>query len=113
MSGLRSSGSYSLEFKLKVLEDYRSGLLSKSEISKKYGIQGHSTITKWLRKLEGKTPLLAKQTDDELRQRIKDLEKLLEYEKLRRLVAEQTIKVAERELKISIRKKFDSKQSKK
>jgi len=53
MSGLKTLG-YSLEFKLKVVEEYMSGNISKDALSRKYGIKGHSTITKWLRKLNYK-----------------------------------------------------------
>jgi transposase-like protein len=110
MSGLRGSTNYSLNLKLKVLDEYREGRLTKTELSKKYGISGHSTILKWLRNFENNKAVL--DTNDQSK-RIKELEQLLAYEKLRRLAAEETIKVAEEELKISIRKKSVSKQSKK
>ncbi|NNF86874.1 MAG: helix-turn-helix domain-containing protein [Winogradskyella sp.] len=111
MSGLRSSTKFSLQFKLKIIEEARREDISLTELSRKYGIQGHSTIRKWIRKLEGKSYKLSKKTDHELKRRIKDLEKLLDHERLKRLAAEQMIEVAEEELKISIRKKSDSKQS--
>lgn len=111
MSGLRSSLKYSLEFKLRVIEEAKRSKLPLTDLSKKYGIRGNSTITKWIRKLEGKDLNVSKETDYELRQRIKDLERLLEHERLRRYAAEQVIVVAEEELNISIVKKSDSKQS--
>lgn len=113
MSGLKASNNYSLEFKLKAIEEVRLGHLSKMEVSKKYGIEGHSTISKWIRKLECKTSTLSKKSHHDLKLKILELEKQLEEERIRRIVAEETINVAEDEFKISIRKKFDSKQSKK
>lgn len=111
MPGLRSTNNYSLAFKLKVVREARRGDLSLTEISRKYKIKGHSTIRKWMRKLDLQLPDMDRGTDSDLRQRIKDLEKLLEYERLKRFAAEQLIEVAEEELKITIRKKSDSKQS--
>lgn len=112
MAGLRGSVSYSLAFKLRVLKEVRLGQLSKGEISRKYGIQGHSTIAKWMRKFEHIEHKMKTETKDELKRRILELEKQLDEEKLKRIAAETTIIVAEEELKISIRKKSDSKQSK-
>ena len=111
MSGLRSGRKFSLGFKLKVIEEANRGELSLQELNDKYGIRGHSTITKWIRKLEGKRPILSNCNEYELRQRIKELEQLLEYEQLKRKASETMIDVAEEELKITIRKKSDSKQS--
>jgi len=111
MSGLRGSNQFSLGFKLKVIEEANRGELSLKELNEKYGIRGHSTISKWMRKLEYKASNLSKQTEYELRQRIKELEKLLEYERLKHKASETMIDVAEEELKITIRKKSDSKQS--
>ena len=52
MSGLRSSSHYSYLFKVRVIGEVLSGSLSKEEVSKKYEIKGHSTISKWIRKLD-------------------------------------------------------------
>jgi len=112
MAGLRSSGIYSLDFKLQVLEEVREGLLSRGAISRKYGIKGNSTITKWMCMFEDKGYALKPADQEKLKRRIRELEKQLEEEKLRRVVAETTIEVAEKEFKISLRKKSDSKQSK-
>lgn len=97
-----------------MIEEAKRGDLSLTELSKKYGIRGHCTISKWMRKLDGKMTALKRkdnENDHDLRNRIKDLEKLLEYEKLKRLAAETMIEVAEKELNISIRKKSETKQS--
>ena len=61
--------------------------------------------------MDGKRPILSNYNEYELRERIKELEQLLEYEQLKRKASETMIDVAEEELKITIRKKSDSKQS--
>lgn len=111
MSGLKTLG-YSLEFKLKVVEEYMSGNISKDALSRKYGIKGHSTITKWLRKLNYNYKMEAS-NDKDYKKRIKELEEMLELERMKRKSAEVIIELAEQQLKIDIRKKFDTKQLKK
>ena len=51
--------------------------------------------------------------DTELEKRVKQLEQDLENERLRVVLLDKIIEVAERDLKISIRKKSGAKQSKK
>ena len=46
----RTQKDYSLSFKLQLVEQVERGLLSKTEAKHKYGIQGDSTVTKWLKK---------------------------------------------------------------
>ena len=46
----RTQKDYSLSFKLQVVEEVELGLLSKTQAKRKYGIQGDSTVTKWLEK---------------------------------------------------------------
>jgi len=41
---------YSLAFKLQVVEEVEKGYLTYKQAQAKYGIQGHSTVLKWLRK---------------------------------------------------------------
>jgi transposase len=41
---------YSLAFKLKVIEEVESGQIGIEAARIKYGVLGHSTILKWLRK---------------------------------------------------------------
>ncbi len=50
---------------------------------------------------------------EELEKKVKDLEKQLSYEKMKSEVLDTMINIAEKELKISIRKKSNTKQSKK
>ena len=46
----RTQRDYSLGFKLVVVSEVESGLLSYKEAQTKYGIQGRSTVLVWLRK---------------------------------------------------------------
>ena len=116
MSGLRSSIHYSYSFKMKVVNEVLSGDISKEAASRKYGIRGHCTISKWIRKLDrSHYPSIRMKLSDlsSEQKRIKELEEALAYEKLKSRAYEEMISIAEEQLKISIRKKFDTKQSKK
>jgi transposase-like protein len=46
----RTQKDYSLSFKLQLVEEIEQGLLTKSQAKTKYGIQGDSTVTKWLKR---------------------------------------------------------------
>ena len=46
----RTQKDYSLSFKLQLVQEIEQGFLTKSEAKAKYGIQGDSTVTKWLKK---------------------------------------------------------------
>ena len=107
MSGLRSSSHYSYLFKVRVIGEVLSGSLSKEEASKKYGIKGHSTISKWIRKLDsGHTAVSVMDSKDRTsyEKRIRELEDALRFERLRTSSLEEMISIAEEELKTSIRK---------
>ena len=116
MSGLNY---YSETFKREVIFQIKSGQLTQGEASRKYGIKGHSTILKWIRKFEGSDPEFEsfmdyKKSDKiELIKRIKDLERQLEDEQIRSFGYSKMIDIAEERLKVPIRKKIDTKQSKK
>jgi transposase-like protein len=111
------------EFKLQVVQEYIDTDLSQVELQKKYGIKGNASILNWMRKfgLEGPNEnlieirqVMSKETEKtsherELESKVKELEKLLEYEKLRTTALNTMIDIAERELKISIRKKSGAK----
>jgi hypothetical protein len=100
--------------------------ISKEEARRKYGIRGKSAVLIWCRKFGYLEPeFLKPQYSDkemtpeerkqlaELKERNKALEKALEESQLRAEAYSTMIDIAERELKISIRKKHDTKQSKK
>lgn len=115
---------YSDEFKFKVVQEYLNSELSQVELLKKYSIGGNSSITNWMRKFglkEGPKRRLKpyptmskgkKKTPEEraLEKKVKELEAALKYEKLRSLALDTMIDIAEKNLKISIRKKPGTKQ---
>jgi len=114
------------DFKLQVVQEYLSTDLSQKELMDKYNIRGNNTIKLWMRKFDVQTPsqqqlelqrIMAKEKEKtpyerELEARVRRLESQLEDEKLRTLALSTMIDIAEKELKISIRKKSGAKQSK-
>ncbi len=116
MSGFKQ---YSESLKRKVVFQVQSGQLTQAEANTKYGIKGHSTILKWIRKFEEPDPYFQNLMDynksdkTELIKRIKELERQLEDEQIRSLGYSKMIDIAEEQLKIPIRKKPDTKQSRK
>ena len=119
------SNRYSQSFKIKVCEAYLGSNFTKREIWEQYTghKQEHGSLLKWLRELgyekyeqkpifvptmkNNVQDLNAGQQDDaaSLKQKVQLLEKQLEDEKLKSFVYSTMIDVAEKELKISIRKK--------
>ena len=91
----------------------------KTEANRKFGIKGHSTVLKWIRKFAGSDPhsqsLMDYNKSDkkELIKRIKELERKLEDEQIRSFGYSKMIDIAEEQLKVPIRKKLDTKRSKK
>lgn len=120
----RKQKNFSVEFKLQVVQEYLNSDLSQLEVLKKYDIGRGSQITNWMRKFGLTTPksqndsiplYMPKQIEKPLREleleiKNEELQKQLEYEKLRTLALNTLIDVAERDLKISIRKKPGTKQ---
>ena len=120
---------YDREFKRQVIEEYLLTGCSKMFLLRKYNIQFKSAIQTWMRILGYKDPgrqmqkvnfgqliftSLAKQKNtltesEELQKRIKELERQLEDEKLRSEAYARMLDKAEKELKISIKKKHDTK----
>ena len=111
----RSQRDYSLAFKLQLVGELERGELNFSQANKKYGIQGHTTVSKWLRKystLDWKElPVVIHKKTPE--QKIKELEALLAIEKEKVHVLHVAIDIADDMLKTDIRKKYLPKQSKK
>jgi transposase-like protein len=109
-------------FKHHVVREVESGRISQSEANRKYGILGHSTILKWCRKY-GKLPTrritksgLKKMDEREiellrLENENKALRQELEDARFKNVVLETLVDVAERELKVPIRKKYGAKRS--
>lgn len=122
---------FSEEFKRKVCEEYLSGGTTKTALMAKYDIRGKSAILNWLRRYgytgngpvdtqaTTNVPLMENQGNNSpgpahaLHDRIKELEKELEKEKLEKEALRTLIEVAEREYKLDIRKKPNTKQSSK
>ena len=117
---------YDNTFKLQVLSDYYSSGMSKSFISRKWGIS-HPTLIKWqkLWPIDSKALSLPDEiistyrmggkdrgkTDEQIYQeRIAELEKSLQMERMRCRALEKVIEIAEREEGISILKKDGVKQ---
>lgn len=109
-------------FKLKVIEEVLTGIYSKEAARKKYGIRGKSAILKWMRyfgiaEQTGPGDYFTRMKEDQnidaeaLKKRIKELERALEDAQIKSEVYSRMIDIAERELKIKIRKKPSTKQS--
>lgn len=88
----RTQKDYFYAFKLEVVREVETGVLSQKGAQLKYGIQGHATILTWLRKYgnfdwEHKNPISMPKTTEqrlmELEQKVRLLEKQkkqLEYQ---------------------------------
>ena len=120
---------YSEEFKLSVIRDYYSSGMSKYACVRKYQLRSDATLLNWLRKYEcekDSLPLQSESSNDEdmanrskedykdentqLKKRIKELEKALEFSRLETMARDLMIDKAEEYFDISIRKKSGAKQ---
>lgn len=115
---------FSDELKFRVVQEYLSTDVSGKELKQKYNIKGNNCINNWIRKFGLETPsnqeielqsTMAKQKEktpyeQELESRVSKLEQQLGKEQLRTLALDTLIDIAERDLKIPIRKKPGAKQ---
>jgi hypothetical protein len=109
---------YPVSYKRWVAREIESSGISPKEAKIKYSIfEDHRTISFWVERYGlGKELSLAMLTPEEkleklsLEKRIKELEKALEYAKLKNIAIETMIDIAEENLKITIRKKAGPKQ---
>lgn len=113
----RTQKNYTMPFKLSVVAEIERGELNKHQAKFKYGIQGNSTVLKWLRKystLDWETVNPANLSKKELtpHQRIKELESALEQEKLKVELYSTAIDLADKLHGTEIRKKYLAKQPK-
>jgi len=120
----RTVNHFSDDLKLKVVQEYLQTDQSRQQIMQKYNIRGGGCISGWMRKFGLSYPTqdqlkivhqMSKESSKtsqelELEKKLKALEKELEHEKLRTKALNTLIDVAEKELKISIRKKSGAKQ---
>jgi transposase-like protein len=114
---------YTDDFKLQVIQDYVSSGISKEELKRKYNFTGCNNIYRWMRKFGLSKPSedqiqlhqtmkIEKQkssSEQELELRIKKLEDDLKREQFKVLALNTMINIAERELKVDIRKKAGAK----
>ncbi len=116
----RTQKDYSLSFKLQLVAEIEHGLLTKSQAKLKYGIQGDSTVTKWLLKYgyfdwENQAPTTMSKTPEqkilELEAKVKLLEKqktkaehLAERADKKVIIFDMLVDMAEKEYDIQIRK---------
>jgi transposase len=116
---MKGNKFYSDSLKREVIREVQSGLISKADALRKYEIRGSSSIIEWIRKFERSDPYLqslmdySKSDKKDLIKRIKELERKLEDEQIRSFGYSKMIDIAEEQLKVPIRKKPDTKQSKK
>jgi transposase len=111
------------DFKLMVVQDYLSSGISKEELKRKYNFTGCNNIYRWMRKFGlskpsedqiqlHRTMKMEKQkssSEQELELKIKKLEDDLKREQFKTLALNTMINIAERELKVDIRKKAGAK----
>ena len=120
----RKVNHFTDEFKFQVIQEDLNTDITLEELKKKHSIKGNSCIPNWMLKFgtsqvtveqinlqrtmlkeEEKTP-----RERKLEAKVKELEKALEQERMRTLALNTMINIAERDLKISIRKKSGTKQ---
>ena len=111
------------DLKLRVVQEYLSTDISQDELKKKYNFGGNNNIPNWMRKF-GLSKLSEEQIElhqamakeiektsleQELELKVKKLEADLKLEQLRTKALSTMIDIAERELKVDIRKKAGAK----
>ncbi len=107
----RTQRDYTLTFKLTVVEQVEKGELTYKQAQARYGIQGRSTVLMWLRKhgrQDWHNPRLTlmTQSNPTPEQRIKELERKLEDEKIRNLVLNEMIDYIDTTQGTQLRKKL-------
>jgi transposase len=104
---------YSESFKMTVVSEVLTGYISETGAQKKYGIGGHCTISKWIKKYgsnkEIKQIIKVRMPNDktkikELQTRLHKLEHLVTDLQLEKRALEKLIELTEREYKIKIKK---------
>ena len=112
------------ELQLQIVYEYLSTDITQEELKIKYNFGGNSNIQRWMLKFglansDNKQMYSNQQMSREskvntreyhLEQKINDLEKKLEQERLKSLALNTMIDIAERDLEIDIRKRSGAKQ---
>ncbi|MBW8244302.1 MULTISPECIES: helix-turn-helix domain-containing protein [Flavobacteriaceae] len=113
---MKSVNSYSDDFKRKVASHYLGSDLSMAATAKLYGLKTPSSVQQWVKRFcpdqalpnDGTTKEPAStvlpDSPEGMLARIRELESDLASEKLKNLAANKMIDIAERDLKINIRK---------
>lgn len=114
----RTQRDYTLAFKLGVVESVEKGDMTYKQAQKIYGIQGKSTVLVWLRKhgsqdwsIPVKNFKQSPKASETPSQKIKRLEKELSDAKLKNLLYEEMLQIADEQYGTSLKKKFHTKQS--
>jgi transposase-like protein len=116
-----AQSKYSDAFKRQVAREYLQGDKTMAEVAQEFKLSGHYAVkdfVKWFRSQPDAelppAPLTAEEraSSEALLSRIKELEKQLDHAQLRAVGFETMIDIAEKELRIDIRKKSVTKQSK-
>lgn len=118
----RTQKDYSLSFKLQLVEEVEQGHLTKIQAKTKYGIQGDSTVTKWLKKYgnfdwEHRSSYPMSKTPEQIILELEAKIKLLEKQKARAehlaeradkkvIIFDMLVDMAEKEYDIQIRKNY-------
>jgi transposase-like protein len=123
----KSCKKYSEEERLSLLREYHESGMSKIKFAKTHGMSGTALLYQWLKKYEFEkevVPLHSEPDEDvmsnrskysykdenaQLKKRIKELEKALEFSRLETLARDMMIDKAEDYFDISIRKKSGAK----
>ena len=106
----RTQKDYTLAFKLQVIEEVESGLLSQDAVQRKYGIQGNATILTWLRK-HGRLdwspkPQPVSKKKPAPNRKIAELEKKIRRLEAEKMILNTAIYIADETLNTDIRKKY-------
>ncbi|MDP4238594.1 MAG: hypothetical protein Q8904_03870 [Bacteroidota bacterium] len=121
---MRTNGNrFPDDFKLQVVQEYLSSDISQLELKRKYNFGGNNNINNWMRKFGLSKPsedqkelhrfmekeIQKSSLEQSLELRIKKLEEELKREQFRTKALSTMIDIAERELKVDIRKKSGAK----
>jgi transposase-like protein len=119
------ASTYSEAFKWRVVQEVLSGKLTKEEARVAYGIKSNSAILYWMRRYSGNgdyrsvhsqpnsaTAMQDSKKQQELEDRVKQLEEELRRATLRADLWQKMVEVAEDRLKIDIKKKYGAQPSK-
>ncbi|MFT3752299.1 MAG: hypothetical protein QM800_05285 [Paludibacter sp.] len=106
------------EIKIQVVQDYLSGSFTQQELMLKYNFRGKHCVTSWIRKFGAEKPTIQPpmskrvkliENDSSKDLKIKRLEEELKREQFKTTALNTMIDIAERELRIDIRKKSGAK----